>query len=198
MKRTQATVNKMVLTVLLIIFCLPATSLWGYEPWEGKPPMELEMSTAKIKVKGKIREIPVFHVTQENCIFTEAEIIPEKWTNDHYKQPECVTLRNKRVREYSEGKNPPAETKMFHVPANKYFKVKMTISEKMANRRGEQFGFQIVRKGAGGKTVFIVGGWRVGDSKMTKAIRLKPGKYYWRCPQNRTPWYGMIATEEDS
>ncbi|MBF0279154.1 MAG: hypothetical protein HQM13_15255 [SAR324 cluster bacterium] len=178
----------------IIIFLIGSTApLWGYEAWKGKPPMDLVKGKAKIKVKGEIREIPVFEVTQENCIFREAEITPEKWTNAHYKQPECVTLRNKRVREFSDGKNPPAETKMFHVPANQYFKVKMTISKKMANRRGEQFGFQIVKKGAGTKTVFIVGGWEVGDSKLTKAIRLKPGQYYWRCPQNRTPWYGMIV-----
>jgi len=179
--------------VVFVLCCAMATPLWGYQAWEGKPPMNVVKGKAKIKVKGKIREIPVFNVTQENCIFREAEITPEKWTNDHYKQPECVTLRNKRVREFSNGKNPPAETKLFHVPANQYFKVRMTISEKMVNRRGEQFGFQIVRKGAGSKTVFIVGGWKVGDSKLTKAIRLKPGQYYWRCPQNRTPWYGMIA-----
>ena len=132
-------------------------------------------------------------MTQENCIFMEAEINPEKWTSLTYKRPECVTLRNKRVQDYSEGKNPPAETKMFHVPANQYFKVKMTISKKMVNRGKEQFGFQIVRKGKGSKTEFIVGGWKVGESKLTKAIKLKPGKYYWRCPQNLTPWYGMIA-----
>ena len=64
---------------------------------------------------------------------------------------------------------------------------------KMKNRRGEQFGFQINQVGKGSKTKFIVGGWKVGESKKTKAIKLKPGKYYWRCPQNRTPWYGMIA-----
>lgn len=182
-----------VFLVSFVLLYTTATALWGYTPWEGQPMMAVEQSTAKIKLKGKIKEIPVFHVTQENCIFTEPEINPAKWTNATYKQPECVTLRNKRVREYSDGKNPPAETKLFKVPANQYFKVRMTISDKMANRRGEQFGFQIVRKGAGSKTVFIVGGWKVGDSKMTKAIILKPGQYYWRCPQNRTPWYGMVA-----
>ena len=135
----------------------------------------------------------MFHLTQENCIFVEAEISPEKWTRLDYKQPQCVTLRNERVRKYSGGKNPPAETKMFWVPANKYFKVKMTISKKMANRKGELFGFQIVKKGQGSKSVFITGGWKVGESKMTKAIILKPGQYYWRCPQNPTPWYGMIV-----
>ncbi len=177
---------------VVLVFLAPATVL-GYEAWESNPQMEVSQSKAKIKLRGKIKEIPVFHVTQENCIFTEPEISPDKWTNRTYKQAECVTLRNQRVREYSDGKNPPAETKLFHVPANEYFKVRMTISEKMTNRRGEQFGFQIVKKGEGDKTVFIVGGWKVGESKTTKAIKLKPGKYYWRCPQNRTPWYGMIA-----
>lgn len=180
--------------ISLLAFLVLAFPASADEYWDSKPPMEVPQSKAKIKFKsGKIQEIPVFHVTQENCIFREAEILPDKWTNNYYKQPQCVTLRNKRVSEYSGGRNPPAETKMFHVPANKYFKVKMAISPKMENRRGEEFGFQIVKKGEGTKTVFIVGGWKVGDNKLTKAIRLKPGKYYWRCPQNRTPWYGMIA-----
>lgn len=167
-----------------------ASSAWAN--WEGAA-MVTDESKAKVKVNGKIREIPVFHVTQVNCIFEQAETDPAKWTKPNYKQPECVTLRNQRVREYSGGKNPPAETKIWTVPANKYFKVKMTISDEMANRRGEQFGFQIVRKDDTEDTVFIVGGWKVGDSKTTKAIRLKPGEYYWRCPQNRTPWYGLVA-----
>lgn len=183
-------IHSHILLWCFISLMLPSLA-WG-ENWDG-PTMEVKQSKAKIRVKGKIQEIPVFHLTQENCIFVQAEVKPEAWTGPNYTHPQCVTLRNKRVQEFSGGKNPPAETKMFRVPANKYFKVKMTISEKMANRRGEQFGFQIVKKGQGSKTEFIVGGWKVGESKMTKAIRLKPGKYYWRCPVNPTPWYGMIV-----
>ncbi|MGK5091664.1 hypothetical protein WDW89_06555 [Deltaproteobacteria bacterium TL4] len=170
---------------------------WAYSPWEDNAPITPVQSTAKIKVNNEIREIPVFHLTQENCIFTEAEVQPEKWTGPTYKQPECVTIRDKRVAEFSNGQNPPKETKVLKIPANQYFKVEMTISKKMGNRKGEEFGFQInnVSGGSGdeGKTVFVMGGWKPGETKMTKAIKLEPGKYYWRCPQNRTPWYGLIA-----
>ena len=178
--------------LFLALFGLP-TNGWGFTNWKDNPPMKPKLSTAKIKVKGKIRTIPVYHTTQENCIFIDAEIDQSKWTGAKLKRSDCISLRNKRVRELSNGKNPPAGTKLFRVPANKWFKVKMTISKKMANRKGELFGFQIVRKGQGAKTVFLVGGWKVGESKLTKAVKLKPGLYYWRCPQNPTPWYGMIA-----
>ena len=176
------------------VFWLTMPSVaWSYEPWKDNPPMEVKHSTAKIKVNEQIQEIPVVHLTQENCIFTEAEVHPQKWTNPTYKQPECVTLRDTRVHDFSGGQNPPAETKLLKVPANQYFKVEMTISDKMANRAGELFGFQINAVGAGDETLFIVGGWKTGETKQTKALKLPPGRYYWRCPQNRTPWYGMIA-----
>lgn len=180
------------LVLVLILIALPSTS-WGYKNWEDNPDMKVKISSAKIKVRGKIRKIPVFHTTQENCVFVEAEVKKSKWTGSNLKRVDCLSLRNNRVSKFSNGKNPPAETKIFRVPANKWFKVKMTISPKMANRKGELFGFQIVKKGQGSKTVFLVGGWKVGETKLTKAVKLKPGFYYWRCPQNPTPWYGMIA-----
>ena len=179
--------------LILVILCLGGPGMiWGASSWNN-PKMDIEQGQAKIRIRGKIRKIPLFHLTQKNCIFMDAEKEPQKWTSSNYKRSDCIALRNKRVHEFSDGKNPPAETKLFHVPANQYFKVKMTISEKMANRNKEKFGFQIVKKGEGSKTKFIVGGWKVGETKITKAIKLKPGQYYWRCPQNPTAWYGMIA-----
>ncbi len=174
--------------LLLGLALLGSPVAWGAS-WGASQIIETKESKGKIKIGGKIKEIPAFHLTQENCIFVEAEHQPEEWTNIAYKQPECITLRKQRAE--AKGGTPIInDTKLLRVPANQYFKVHMTVSSKMANRAGELFGFQIVR---GGKTVFTQGGWKPGDAKYTKAIKLSEGRYFWRCPQNPTVWYGMIA-----
>ncbi len=152
--------------------------------------MEVETGMAKVRIRFKIREIPVYHLEQQNCIYVEPESSPDKWTKATHKQSQCVTIINQR-KVFSDRQDPPIETKMFRVPANKYIKVRVTISDKMANRQGEKFGFQIVTEA--GRTVLTQGGWRPGETKTSKAFKLKPGRYYWRCPANPTPWYGLIA-----
>ena len=62
--------------IVLLFFVIPS-SIFG-EDWNSLPDMEVEHSEAKIKLRGEIKTIPVLHVTQENCIFREAEITPSK------------------------------------------------------------------------------------------------------------------------
>lgn len=178
--------------LVFLAFLANPEHAWSKGVKNKNPEMRVKISKAKIKVKGEIKTIPVYHVIQENCIFIEAEIYPERWTRSNFIRTHCVTLAKRRLMT-NEGENPPKDTKIFKVPANRYFKIHMTISSKMINRKGEVFGIQIVKNS---KTIFTQGGWEVGDSKKTRAIKLKPGEYFWRCPANPTIWYGLIA--EDS
>ena len=160
----------------------------------------LKTSQAKIRYKGKIRKVPVYHITQENCIFVEAERSPKEWTSPEYQQTHCVTARTNRLNS-SKDVNPVMNTKIWKVPADQFFKIRMTVSNQMNNRTGEFFGIQIIKESGlfgkhnvlGSNNVFTQGGWKPGDQKTTKAIRLKKGRYYWRCPANPTVWYAMIA-----
>ena len=93
------------LVALSLLLVAPGV-VWAYKNWQDNRDITVERSTAKVKVRGKITEIPVFRTTQENCIFVEAEVDTAKWTGSNYKRPDCVKLRNRRVRELSNSKNP--------------------------------------------------------------------------------------------
>lgn len=86
----------------------------------------------------------------------------------------------------------PSGTKVTRVPANQYFKIEMEVSDQMNNRVGEEFGIQIIDAETK-QTKYLQGGWKPGDKKLTRSIRLPRGRYFWRCPLNPTPWYGLIA-----
>ena len=177
--------------VLSTLILLGSMDLYGYTPWEDNSSYGSELGKAKIRIRFQIREVDVYPITQNNCIFRQMEDRPNARTSPNYRQPHCASLRNQRV-EASERHDMPAGTKITRVPANAYFKIEMEVGQQMSNRIGEEFGLQIIDAETK-KTAFLQGGWKPGDKKQTKAIKLKPGRYYWRCPVNPTPWYGLIA-----
>ncbi len=164
---------------------------FAYTAWESNSTYTPTPDKAKIRIRFKVRSIPVIRITQMNCIYRETEDRPAVWTKDKYKQPHCASLRNQREKA-SDNQKMPAGTKLTKVPANSYFKIRMEISPQMNNRVGEAFGVQIIDAKTK-KTMFLQGGWKPGDINLSKAIKLAPGRYYWRCPVNPTPWYGLIA-----
>lgn len=164
---------------------------YAYTPWEDNSLYSSELGKAKVRVRFQIQEVDVYPITQMNCIFSQMEDDPDARTSSNYRQPHCASLRNQRVQAASR-QDMPSGTKITRVPANQYFKIQMEVSSQMSNRVGEKFGIQIIDAETK-KTKFLQGGWKAGDRSLTKAIKLKPGRYYWRCPVNPTPWYGLIA-----
>jgi len=187
--KTNLTIKTVVL--ILILTMGSAVTAFGYKPWVDNLVYDEELGQAKIRVWGQVRTINVYQITQKNCIFEQMEENPDVRTSTTYRQPHCASLRNQRVAS-SENHDMPSETKLTRLPANEYFKIDMAVSEQMSNRKGEAFGIQIIDADTK-QTKYLQGGWKPGDQKLTKAIKLKPGRYYWRCPVNPTPWYGLIA-----
>ena len=187
MERFHSNWRYVFIGVLAMILASPALA---YDPWKESGVMEIPKSTTQISVNRNVQDVPVFHIVQDNCIFVESEVDPGPWANKKYKQSECSSVRDQREQE-SQQQNPPKGTKIWHVPANQYFKIHMEVSSNMSHRSDEWFGIQIIDEG--NSNVFTEGGWRPGDKKLSKALKLKPGKYYWRCPQNPTVWYGLLA-----
>ncbi len=174
-----------------ILLLLSVSSLYGDTTWESYSVYEPVLTKAKILRLTGIETVDVVPITQKNCIYEQLEEEPANRTSDTYRQPHCASLRNQRIKA-SSNNDMPSGVKLTKVPANRYFKVEMTISSQMNNRVGEAFGIQIIDADTH-KTMFLQGGWKAGDKKVSKAIKLKPGRYYWRCPVNPTPWYGLIA-----
>ena len=168
-----------------------AVSAFAYTPWEDNGSYSEDLEQVKIRVGREVRTIDVYPITQKNCIFEQMEETPDVRTSADYRQPHCASLRNQRV-SASDNHEMPSATKLTRVPANTYFKISMLVSEQMAKRTGEEFGIQIIDAETK-QTQYLQGGWKPGDQKYTKAIKLKPGRYYCRCPVNPTPWYGLIA-----
>ena len=183
-------IAKFLIVGLAVIILLPAVA-FGYTPWQDNINYNEELDEAKIRVRLKVRTIKVYPITQKNCIFEEMEENPETRTSTDYRQPHCASLRNQRVAA-SDGNDMPEKTKLTRLPANEYFKINMVVSDQMSNRVGEEFGIQIINADTK-ETQYLQGGWKPGDQKLSRAIKLKPGRYYWRCPVNPTPWYGLIA-----
>lgn len=186
---------KLKLTTIASLFGLIAVlispDIHAYSAWTDNSTYEAELGKAKIRVYFNVRTIDVYPITQNNCIFYQLEENPEPRTSSNYRQPHCASLRNQRV-EASGNQEMPKGTKITRVPANTYFKIDMEVSSQMSNRVGEEFGIQIID--AETKTTeFLEGGWKPGDRRLSKAIKLEPGRYFWRCPVNPTPWYGLIA-----
>jgi hypothetical protein len=188
-KRSIGSVGTGILGSILILFSFQ--SLWAYSPWTDNSQYEPALKKAKILRFSGIEEVDVYPIIQKNCIYEQLEDEPGNRTSDVYRQPHCASLRNQRIKA-SENNEMPSGTKLTRVPANQYFKVEMEISPQMSNRVGEAFGIQII-DAITHETMFLQGGWKAGDKRVSKAIRLKPGRYYWRCPVNPTPWYGLIA-----
>lgn len=182
-----------VITGLLVSMLLLFSSqnLIAYTPWDDNSAYEPTLKKAKILRFSGIETIDVYPITQKNCVYEQLEEEPESRTSSNYKQPHCTSLRNQRIKA-SENNEMPAGTKILKVPADQYFKIEMHISPQMENRVGEKFGVQII-DAVTHDTMFLQGGWKPGDKRVSKAIKLKAGRYYWRCPVNPTPWYGLIA-----
>ncbi len=183
-------ISKLLIIGLGIVIFSTANA-FGYTPWQDNLSYNEELGEARIRVRREIRTIKVYPVTQKNCIFEQMEENPDSRTSTDYRQPHCASLRNQRV-SASDNNDMPEHTKLTRIPANEYFKIRMIVSDQMSNRVGEEFGIQIIDAETK-ETQYLQGGWKPGDEKMSRAIRLKPGRYYWRCPVNPTPWYGLIA-----
>ena len=181
----------LIATAWFCIWLLIPLMAVAYTPWQDNSEYQEKLGEAKIRVGQEIKTIKVFPITQENCIFVQMEDNPKLHTSSQYRQPHCASLRNQRIAD-SNQREMPVSTKVTHVPANEYFKINMVVSKQMSNRKGEEFGIQIIDAETK-ETQYLQGGWKPGDQKLTKAIKLKPGRYFWRCPLNPTPWYGLVA-----
>lgn len=188
MNRVQIFSRSILLGVLaFFIFTVPAMA---YTPWVDNTTYDETLGEARVLYRQRLQTIPVYPITQKNCIFEEMEDKPDTRTSTDYRQPHCASLRNQRV-SASENSDMPVGTKLTRVPANEFFKINMVVSDQMSNR-AEEFGIQIIDAETK-RTQYLQGGWKPGDQKLTRAIKLKPGRYFWRCPVNPTPWYGLIA-----
>ncbi len=174
-----------------LLILLSFQNLLAYSPWEDNANYNPELKKAKILRFSGIEEVDVYPITQKNCIYEQLEEQADVRTSESYRQPHCASLRNQRIKA-SDNNEMPAGTRVTKVPADQYFKIEMHISPQMSNRVGEAFGVQIIDAETH-ETMFLQGGWKAGDKRLSKAIKLKPGRYYWRCPVNPTPWYGLIA-----